>query len=93
VRYGQELNKLPRDLDLDAKALEGCFAKSFPDLADPKDGRRLDPVRLRQFAEEWLAYMQSVNLEQAELEREYLDVRDQRDNMVPDTPAPAGAAP
>jgi hypothetical protein len=74
IRYGQELNKLPRDLDLDEKALQACFARAF-DLSDPKDARRLDPARLQTFADAWFSDMQSANLELPEVEQMYMNLR------------------
>jgi hypothetical protein len=85
LRYGQELNQMPRDLDLDEKALQGCFARAF-DLTDAKDGR-LDPAKLQYFADAWFSEMQSVNLELAEVEQLYMDLRNQQ------TDPPAAASP
>jgi hypothetical protein len=89
LRYGQELNRLPRDLDLDEKALQACFARAFDELADPKDARRLEPARLQQFADEWLGFMQGINLEEDVVEREYLDLRDQKEKAKAPAAAPA----
>ncbi len=73
-RYCQELNSLPRDLDLDERALEACFAKVF-DLADPSNPSRIDTAKLTTLADAWFAEMAGVSLENPELQNEYLEVR------------------
>src|SRR5207244_1296265 len=41
LRYRQEIASMPRDLDLDEKSLEACFARGF-ELSDARDPRKLD---------------------------------------------------
>ncbi len=74
IRYTQELDALPRDLDLDQRMLEGLFAKSF-DLGDAKSAHKLDPSRLQGFAEAWFAEMEGVSLAAAEVEHDELKYR------------------
>src|SRR5438874_11352157 len=54
LQYTQELANLPRDLELDERALQACFAKAFG-LADAKDPRRLDQRKAFEFASGWFA--------------------------------------
>ncbi|GEM_PF-3387424 len=69
LRYTQELANLPRDLDLDERTLQACFARAF-DLTDAKDARRLDPEKGRVFANAWFSRMLEISLEVPEAERE-----------------------
>ncbi len=73
-QYCQELNSLPRDLDLDQRALEACFAKVFK-VGEAANPSRIDPVKLAALADAWFAEMAGVSLENPELQTEYLDVR------------------
>jgi hypothetical protein len=92
LRYGQELHALPRDLDLEEKTLQSCFARAFDEVSDPKDARRIEPQKLQQFATEWLGFMQGVNLEEDVVEREYLDLREQKAKADAKAAAAAAAA-
>jgi hypothetical protein len=51
-RYGEELNKLPRDMDLNDSVLQGCFAKAF-DMTDNKQ---------KKMARDWFLTVQRTNL-------------------------------
>jgi hypothetical protein len=93
IRFGQELSQLPRDLDLDDRTLEACFARAF-DMADAKDPRRLDPLKLRQLADAWFAEMQTVNLEVPDAEDIYLGARAAAETARPaQRRGPGGPAP
>lgn len=74
VRYCQELNALPRDLDLDERALEACFAKAF-DLGEAGNPARIDQAKLAVLANAWFTEMSGVSLEFPELQNEYLELR------------------
>jgi hypothetical protein len=67
TQYTEELNKLPRDLELDERALQACFAKAF-NLGDVRDPHRLDPVKTRIFADAWFSSMLQVSLEVGDAE-------------------------
>jgi hypothetical protein len=67
MKYMEEMNNLPRDLELDDRALQGCFARAF-DLIDARDPRRLDPVKTTAFANAWFSFMLGVNLEVGDAE-------------------------
>ncbi len=51
-RYGQELAKLPRDLEFDDAVHINCFARAFG-LEDPKQPGQIDPAKLHEFAADW----------------------------------------
>ncbi len=74
IRYSQELSDLPRDLDLERRVLEACFAKAF-DLGDPKSSLRLHAGRLQGFADAWFAGMDGMNLELLQVEQDALMLR------------------
>src|SRR5207245_7160123 len=44
MQYTQELANLPRDLELDERTLQACFARAF-NLTDARDSRRLDTAQ------------------------------------------------
>jgi hypothetical protein len=74
MRYCQELNALPRDLELSDRAMEACFAKVF-DMADPSNPSRVDPAKFSAFAAAWFTEIAGVSLEVPEVRNEYLDLR------------------
>jgi len=74
MRYCEELSALPRDLDLDDRAMEACFAKVF-NMADPSNPSRVDTAKFAALADAWFAEMGGVSLEVPELQNEYLDIR------------------
>jgi hypothetical protein len=57
-RYFSELNRLPRDLPLDAGTRLASFARAF-ELADPKTGA-IDADKFANFARGWVGSMQNV---------------------------------
>lgn len=69
LKYTEELANLPRDLELDERALQACFARAFQ-LTDAKDPRRLDPSKGATFANAWFNKMLGVHLEVPDAERE-----------------------
>jgi hypothetical protein len=74
-RYLDEISQMPRDLEFDEVALQGCFARAFQ-LSDMADPNRLDPQKLQQLADDWFAQMDNVTLEIAEAEADALRARD-----------------
>jgi hypothetical protein len=74
LRYCQELSAMPRDLDLDDRALEACFAKVF-DMAQPNNPLLVDRAKFSALADAWFAEIAGVSLEIPEVQTEYLDVR------------------
>ena len=57
-RYVAELNKLPRDLPIDGRTAYAVFIRVFK-LSATDDGPA-DPAALKKFADEWLAYIGTV---------------------------------
>lgn len=77
LKYINVIAQMPRDLELDAHALEACFAQAF-DLADRNDPLMLDATKLQAFADTWIEFMQGINLELTQVQdssREALDLR------------------
>jgi hypothetical protein len=63
LRYSQELDRLPRDLQLGERVLRGCFERGF-EVTSAKD--------FGQFAEAWFKAMSEDQLEIPQYGREYL---------------------
>jgi hypothetical protein len=61
LRYGQELDALPRDLDVDPEAHMLFFARAF-DLVDPTKPDAILPSKFRDFATEWYKEMKTRGL-------------------------------
>jgi hypothetical protein len=59
-RYYKELSKLPRDVELDADTLLGCFARAF-DLVD--GSRNIDPRKFDQLANDWFRFVDIATLD------------------------------
>lgn len=74
LQFTQELNQLPRDLELDERTLQACFGRAF-NLIDAKDPRRLDPTKSRAFAAEWFDHMMQVELEVPQARQMFTDYR------------------
>ncbi len=93
-RYAKEVGQMPRDLELNSQALGGSFAKAF-DLSDAKDALKMDPDRLQVFADSWLEFMKTLNLELAEVETRGLEYRVDMATPIPQKtgPAPKGKGP
>jgi hypothetical protein len=92
ARYSEELNKLPRDLELDERTLQGCFARAF-EMADVRDPNRIDQARFKTFATKWFDLIATYNLEIPDVEREMMLVRDAPPPKTPpstDTKGPGG---
>ena len=63
-RYYAELNKMPRDLSLDADSLLACFARAV-NVVDTNN--KVDDVRWVKLAEEWRGYVREAPNEAAPL--------------------------
>jgi uncharacterized protein DUF1570 len=74
LKYMEELNNLPRDLEFTDEALQGCFARAF-NLTDPKDARRLNKEAAERFALGWFSHMREINLEVPLAEEEFVKLR------------------
>lgn len=64
MRYCQELSQLPRDLEMNDRALLAAFARAFDVANATQDG--IDPQKFEELAKNWVAYMRSVPLPGAE---------------------------
>src|SRR5207249_4169216 len=64
LRYCQELNSLPRDLEFDERALQACFERAF---------QLRDPAAVQAFATDWFNEMENVYLEIPDVERQAID--------------------
>ena len=94
LKYGKELDALPRDFDVPDSVVQRSFAKAF-EMTDTKDPRRIALVPLGNMAASWFTMMQETNLSMpAELQTYYQDERARRDGGAgPATPPvvpPAG---
>jgi hypothetical protein len=86
--YANELAQMPRDLELNQYALERSFAKAFR-LGDGKDVMQLDRSRLQTFADGWLEFMKTVELELPAQEVESMKTRQAKSvRTTQKTPAP-----
>jgi hypothetical protein len=66
-RYFKEVNKLPRDMEIDDATLFLCFARAF-DAVDANG--RPDDAKLTALADEWYKYLANTQLESQELDRQ-----------------------
>jgi hypothetical protein len=91
VRYGKELNDLPRDLDLSEQALQASAARAFG-LGEDKNAGKLDMNgRVKTRAVEWFAQMKDLTLELPGIENFHLKLR--ADLAQPKKTPPPSAAP
>jgi hypothetical protein len=67
LRYCQQLNELPRHMELSPSTLETCFARAF-DMADAKDPLKMDPAKVQYFIDGWFLEMENILLENPEVE-------------------------
>jgi hypothetical protein len=63
--YFDELNKLPRNLELDDQTLEICFGRAF-DLMERSSSNFVDPKRFDKLASEWYSFLDATPLESSE---------------------------
>lgn len=62
MAFLEELNQLPRDMELSQEAVEAAFARAFGLTKGPSD-HSLDLAKLTAMEEDWKSTMASVNLE------------------------------
>jgi hypothetical protein len=62
MRYFEELNKQPRDVELDEETLMACFARAL-DLVDASNPNQPNPNKLAALAKEWYQYIHYTPLE------------------------------
>jgi hypothetical protein len=84
-KYGDELDKLPRDMDLNDLVLQGSFAKAF-DMTDLNNPRQIDDVKMKNEASKWFEMMQGVNLDSMTIQEFYLKQRAKLDGPPAKTP-------
>ena len=65
LRYFDELNNLPRDLEFDDAALLACFGRAL-DLMDTASPTQVNPGKLSKLANEWYQFIHYTNLEASE---------------------------
>lgn len=92
--YGKELDKLPRDLDLNEQVLQASFGKSF-NMADTRNAQLIDDTKLQNLATNWFDTMLGVNLEPGVLQAYYERERARKDppsdgNVVVNNPKNGG---
>lgn len=79
LRYGEELSKLPRDLEFDGDVHQACFARAF-NLAKP-DGS-IDDVKLDNLAREWYKFIAITPVQMPELLQEATrQLRERKERM------------
>jgi hypothetical protein len=66
IRYSQELDRLPRDLELGKRVLQGCFTRAF-DLREPS--------RFQGWADSWFSEMENYALEIPRYEYDLINAR------------------
>jgi hypothetical protein len=76
--YGKELDKLPRDMDLNEQILQTCYGKAF-NLADARDATRLDEIKLQNEAIRWFDEIAAVNLDPSMVQTYYAQLRSKED--------------
>jgi hypothetical protein len=72
VRYFDELNNLPRDLEFDDAALLACFGRAL-DLMDTASPTQVNPGKLSKLANEWYQFIHYTNLEASEAYNDLLE--------------------
>jgi hypothetical protein len=71
IRYYEELQKLPRDLDFDEDVLMGCFGRAFGLMKEGNSGgllkegkwEQLDEAKLQELAKDWYQTIKDTPLE------------------------------
>ena len=77
-KYGDELNRLPRDMDLGDFVQQRSFAKAF-EMSDTKDPRRIASLPLANMAGSWFAMMNETNLDVLVAQSYFIGERAKRD--------------
>ena len=84
-KYGEELDKLPRDMDLNDLVLQGSFAKAF-EMTVTGDVRRIDGNKMKREAGQWFDLMQVANFDLVDIQAYYQDQRAKLDPPTVKTP-------
>ena len=74
MRFCEEINNLPRDLDIEERTWLGCFARAF-EMVDRTDPSLPDMAALQRFADSWYSGMDNVSLELPDMERFLINLR------------------
>jgi hypothetical protein len=85
--YFKELNKQPRDIELNEKVLLGCFARAFGCVTHDK---QVDEGALRRLAYQWDDYITRLRLEAESMHK---DIRDAYAKMTGSGGKPDGGKP
>jgi Protein of unknown function (DUF1570) len=72
LRYFDELNNLPRDLEFDDAALLACFGRAL-DLMDTSSPTQINAGKLSKLADEWYQFIHYTNLEASEAYNDLLE--------------------
>jgi hypothetical protein len=74
-RYGEELNKLPRDMDLSEPVLQACAARAF-NLSHPTNASRISMAKVGEDARAWYKRMDDTTLEMVAVQQFHLTQRE-----------------
>jgi hypothetical protein len=74
-KYFEEVGRLPRDLELDERAMASCFARAF-EIQDANDPFRIDARKLEVLAAEWFRVLDTISLPITQVETELLRSRE-----------------
>jgi hypothetical protein len=77
IRYFDELNNMPRDLEFDEGALLACFGRAL-DLMDSASPNTVNPGKFSKLANEWYQFLHYTNLEASEAYKELVEDFEQK---------------
>ncbi len=87
MRYFDELNKLPRDIDFDDNTLLLTFGRAFDMVSDTNTGFPvLDNSKLDKLAEEWYSFLDYTNIESSEAMQDAVKEYQKKAKKRPTTP-------
>jgi hypothetical protein len=72
LRYLEELNKLPRDMEFDDEVLLGCFLRAFQ-LNRENDPGEIDKAKFNEFAKDWYQMIQYTPPEVQEAQTDFVN--------------------
>jgi hypothetical protein len=87
LRYFQELNALPRDLEFDADTLTLTFARAF-DLVESSNAGQVNEQKLDQLAKEWYDFIDLTPIESSEAMRDAVKQHDAQQKKHKNTALP-----
>jgi hypothetical protein len=90
LRYCEELNNLPRDMEFDEKVLADCFARAFG-LTDAARPNETSPAKVRNLVFEWSDAMNRTQLADPEAVQEAIKEETARRRKKADGPAKPAA--